>query len=446
MSDSHPHLRPFVVARDRFTAGGDSPRDYLERCLERIAEREPTVHAFVELDIDIARAAAEASTARYLTGRPRSLLDGCPVGIKDIIETADFPTQMNSPFYQGWRSGRDAACVRALRQAGAIVLGKTQTTEFAVGAASPCTNPHDAARTPGGSSSGSAAAVGSGMLPVALGTQTAGSILRPASFCGAYGFKPTQGLLSLAGVHPLSRTLDTLGPIAASLEDAWAVTHAIWSALGGARAEQEVPGDGTLPEPRRPRRLAVLRTDGWASLDAASIEAFEAWIDGLRARGVEVVDAGGDAAVGALDSALVGVNDLNLDIIRFEIRYPMTLYRDLDPNGFGERLRGLLAEGDAYDAERHRASLAARDRLRARVAGLAGHVDGFLSLASTGPAPVGLDFTGDRTFLAPWSVVGGPAFSLPLLEVDGLPVGVQLMGFDAADAALAATARWITAG
>lgn len=166
----NPRLVSFSAALPRFRSGKDDPRRFLERCIETIERHEPAVKAWVTLDLAGARAAADASARRYRDGEPLSSVDGCPVAIKDIIATAGMPTQMNSPAFAGWQSGQDAACVQALRKGGAIILGKTVTTEFAIGHSGPTTNPHDAARTPGGSSSGTAAAVGCGMVPVGLGT------------------------------------------------------------------------------------------------------------------------------------------------------------------------------------------------------------------------------------------------------------------------------------
>src|SRR5687768_5632891 len=192
---------PFHLARGRFLAGSDTPRAYLERRLERLSAVEATLRAFVTLDFEGARRAADVATERYRRGAPLAAVDGMPLGIKDVIETADLPTQMGSLRFAGWSQQRDAACVAALRSAGAIVLGKTVTTEFALGNPGPTTHPVDARRTPGGSSSGSAAAVAAGIVPVALGTQEMGSLIRPASFCGAIAFKPSFGALHQGGVH-----------------------------------------------------------------------------------------------------------------------------------------------------------------------------------------------------------------------------------------------------
>src|ERR1043165_5709928 len=181
---SNPNAVSFARAVADFRDGRDTPRDFLERCIVNIAAREKDVKAFVTLDLEAARKAADASTARYKAGKPLSMVVGCPVGIKDIMATKDMPTQMNSPAFKGWQSGQDAACVQALREGGAIIFGKTVTTEFAIGFSGPTTNPFDPKRTPGGSSSGTAAGVGSGMMPVGLGTQTPGATVPPAPSCG----------------------------------------------------------------------------------------------------------------------------------------------------------------------------------------------------------------------------------------------------------------------
>ena len=218
-----PPLLRFSTALASFSDGSDTPRAYLERCLATIAEREAAILAFVHRNDRGARQAADEATERYKQGKPLSLNDGCPIAIKDIIETADMPTQMNSAIYTGWQSERDAASVYALRESGAVIFAKTVTTEFAAGASGPTRNPFDPKRTPGGSSSGTAAAVGSGMLPAGLGTQTGGSVVRPAAYCGAYGFKPTHAALNMGGIHPISNSHDTRGTIAGSVEDCWRV-------------------------------------------------------------------------------------------------------------------------------------------------------------------------------------------------------------------------------
>ncbi len=228
------------------------------------------MQAFEYIDLDRARASADASTQRYRDGTPKSSIDGIPFGVKDIIETADMPTGMGSPLFAGYRSGRDAASVAALREAGAVIVGKTVTTEFASIVAGKTHNPWDLTRTPGGSSSGSAAAVGSGMLCAALGTQVIGSILRPASYCGCVGYKPTVGGINRGGAVDY-QSQSTHGVLAATLEDAWLVVHEIVARAGGDPGLSRRARTAAAARRRAsPRRSRFLETPGWelASEDA----------------------------------------------------------------------------------------------------------------------------------------------------------------------------------
>src|SRR5215216_6732999 len=257
-----PALRPYLSAHPQFASGADSPRGFLERCLAALDHWESRIDAFVNLNIDGARAAADASTRRWREGRPLSPIDGIPLGIKDIIETIDMPTEMGSPLYAGWRSDRDAAGVAALREAGAVVLGKTVTTEFAAREPRGTRNPWDTERTPGGSSSGSAAAVATGMVSAALGTQVIGSTILPASFCGCVGFKPTVGALNRGGSHD-NLSQSCTGVLAANLEDGWQVAYEIAVRAGGDPGFPGLFGPDKAPAPQKPRRLALLETAGW---------------------------------------------------------------------------------------------------------------------------------------------------------------------------------------
>ena len=224
--------KPYLAATPQFKSGSSSPREFLERCLVDLTALEPKIGAFVHLNIEAARNAADASSARWRAGCPFSPIDGMPIGIKDIIETADFPTENGSPIYFGWRSERDGASVVALREAGAVILGKTVTTEFAATEPRGTRNPHDLRRTPGGSSSGSAAGVAAGMISAGLGTQVIGSIVRPASYCGCVGLKVSVGALNRGGSFDgLSQSVT--GVLAATLEDAWQVASEIASRAGG---------------------------------------------------------------------------------------------------------------------------------------------------------------------------------------------------------------------
>src|SRR5258706_1872086 len=254
----NPDIVSFAGALPDIVSGRRTPREFLGRCLDVIGAREKAVRAFVTLDAKGARKAADAATKRYKARKPLSPVDGMPIAIKDIIATVGMPTQMNSPAFKGWQSGQDAACVAALRQGGAVIIGKTVTTEFALGFSGPTTNPFDSERTPGGSSSGSAAAFGAGIVAAGLGTQTQASTLRPASFCGAVGFKPSLGQLHLGGVHPLSATADHLGIIGAPLGDVWRVASQI--SLGiGSPGRRFLEGAGAeMPPPKPPRKLIRL--------------------------------------------------------------------------------------------------------------------------------------------------------------------------------------------
>lgn len=426
-----------------FMEGRDTPRAFLERCLEVMAAREPSVLAFVHRDDAIARRAADAATERYKSGRPLSLIDGCPVAIKDIIETVDMPTQMNSPIYAGWQSGRDAASVYALRQSGAVIVGKTVTTEFASGASGPTRNPFDPNRTPGGSSSGTAAAVGAGMVPGGLGTQTAGSVVRPAAYCGAYGFKPTHAALNMGGIHPISNSHDTLGTIAASVEDCWRLAYQIAHHVGGTAPHPGLSGPAALGASVRPTRLIRLYTDGWQEVDEASINAFEGWVQGLKQEGIEIVDRHDSDDIAALEKLLEGVDAVSGIITAYERRWPFLDYYQRDPSTLSPYLRERIEASVDLTAADFYAAMEKRDQIRHQVAALGRRADGFITFTSSGPAPIGLDWTGSRSFQICQTLMGTPSFTLPLLQVEALPLGVQLIGFVDQDERLARYAKWM---
>jgi Asp-tRNA(Asn)/Glu-tRNA(Gln) amidotransferase A subunit family amidase len=434
----------FARAVADFRDGTRTPRAFLERCLRTIATRDRTIKAFVTLNAAAARKAADASTRRYKAGRPLSPLDGCPVAVKDIIATADMPTQMNSPIYKGWRPKADAACVAALRQAGAVIVGKTVTTEFAIGRSGPTRNPFDTTRTPGGSSSGSAAAVACGMVPVALGTQTQGSVLRPAAYCGVVGFKPTYGALHTGGIHLLSTTSDHLGVIAASVEDAWRGASQI--SLGAPS-----PGVGFLsgagdapPASQQPRKLIRLFTRGWTETDTETRVSFDAFVDRVKVRGIDVTSRDDDREVAELEHQFEKELDGHVDLIAYEMRWPFEDYlARYGARMVGARIRELLDRAGGVTPGDYEALLGTRHRLQRAAAAVLARCDGFITLACSGPAPRGLAQTGSRTFPSYASWLGLPAFSLPLLAIHGLPVGVQLIGRAGADSTLCAIAQWM---
>lgn len=443
-----PHaLASFSDSLPRFRSGRDTPRAYLERCIETIVAREPQVHAFKTLALDAAREAADASTERYRRGAPLSPVDGCPIGIKDIMDTRDMPTQMGSPAFAGWQPAYDAACVQALRDGGAVLPGKTVTTAFACGMSNETTNPLDPRRTPGGSSSGSAAAVGAGMLPATLGTQTQGSLLRPASFCGIVGFKPTWGTLSMQGVHPISATHDHLGVLASTLEDTWRIACHLATAQGHPAPAPLQRASETLPRSAAPKRLLWLRTEAWSrEVDAATAAAFEALMARFQAAGVEVCDASNSPAAVALEASLTpAFADRCLGITAYEMRWPYRQYVERHGSLIEKRVHDRMVQAFAMTPGDYADRLAGRTAMQRKVAALMRGFDGIVTLSASGPAPLGLSATGSRSFLVYATFLGLPAFSLPLMQVDGLPVGLQWIGRHGRDGDLCARARWMMA-
>ncbi|WP_176475757.1 amidase [Halomonas salipaludis] len=431
------------LAKD-FRDGSRSPRDYLELCIEAIENREGLVKAFTYYDFEQARERADASSRRYAEGRPLSPIDGMPVGIKDIIDTRDMPTEMNSSIFIGHRPLTDAACVRAINEGGAFAIGKTVTTEFAIGRSGPTTNPHNPEHTPGGSSSGTAAGVAAGMFPAGFGTQTQGSIIRPASFCGVVGFKPTLNSLSLNGVHPLSKSHDHLGVIADSVDDAWWLAR--W--VSEYAPEQCHPGlSGPLQgpvAPGKPANLAVLRTNGFEDLDATSLSAFEQQLDALRLDGITLVEPENDPLLQALVDALHDAPERSLELLAYEMRWPFQDYVEKHPNMVGERIHGLMESASRMTRAQYRQLLIDQYQLKERLQALAGDYDAFILPAASGPAPHGFEFTGSRRLLVYSTLLGAPAFSVPRMTAAGMPFGLQLVGFPGQDYHLARQARWMT--
>lgn len=439
---SNPNVLSFSASVPDFMGGKRTPREFLERCIDVISARDRTVKAFVTLNVAAARKAADVSTRRYKAGKPLSPVDGFPIAVKDIITTADLPTQMNSPAFKGWQSGQDAACVAALRKGGAIIVGKSVTTEFAIGYSGPTTNPFDSTRTPGGSSSGSAAAVGAGMVPAGLGTQTQASTLRPAAYCGTVGFKSTIGALHMGGIHPLSATSDHLGVIAGTLEDAWRIASRV--SLGiGSPGNPFLSGAGAEPPAtRKPRRLIRLYTRGWTEIDSNTEDAFEASVSALQAAGVEIRSRDNDERIARLEQELDEGVDGALDIVAYEMKWPYEDYIARYGKIIGTRIHELIERARKLSPANYEALLANRRRVMELVRETAAGADGYITLASSGPAIKGLEYTGSRTFLVYGTWLGLPAFSLPLLEVNGLPQGVQLIGVPHGDGALCAVAHW----
>jgi Asp-tRNA(Asn)/Glu-tRNA(Gln) amidotransferase A subunit family amidase len=437
--------KPYLSATPRFAGGGDTPRDFLERCLADLATLEPKIGAFVHLDLAAARAVADLSTARWRAGKPISRIDGMPVGIKDIIETIDMPTGQGSPLFTGCRTERDGASVVALREAGAVIVGKTVTTEFASSEPRGNTrNPHDLRRTPGGSSSGSAAGAAAGMFSAALGTQVIGSTIRPASYCGCIGFKVSLGALNRGGSYDgLSQSCT--GVLATTLEDTWQVAYEIAVRAGGDPGYPGLFGPDSAPARRLPRRLVFLETTGWA---AASSDAKEAMADALarcKAAGIDVLTRQSNPKVAAVEAAIAEARPLSMRINGCESRWPLNTYRNRDASKISRAMLERLAEAEAMSLDDYRKDLAQRDKVRALYAELKAECDACVSLSAPRAAPMGLESTGDPSCTVHASLIGMPAISLPVLQDEGLPLGLQVTGFINGDAELFASAAAIKA-
>jgi Asp-tRNA(Asn)/Glu-tRNA(Gln) amidotransferase A subunit family amidase len=430
--------RPYLAATESFALGKDNPRAFLERCLETMMAIEPEVQAFEATNLPAARAAADAASGRWQMGKPLSPIDGMPIGIKDIIETADMPTGMGSPLFADYQPRFDSASVRALREAGAVIVGKTVTTEFAATEPGKTRNPFDATRTPGGSSSGSAAAVGAGMLSAALGTQVVGSIVRPASYCGAFGFKPSLGAINRGGsLDILSQSVQ--GVIGASLEDCWAVAYAIASRVGGDPGYDGLVGAAAMMGPRKPKRLALLETPGWEVAEDMAKAALLGAADGFAKAGIEIVARKADPELHQMERVLHEALELTRRINAYESRWPLNVFYEKDAGKLSKGMQERLAQAIMIKPEQHREALKRRAAIRARYAALAERYDGCITLAATGPAPKGM-LTGNPVFAVPGSMLGVPALSLPVFDVGGLPLGLQVLGYTGEDAAAFAIA------
>jgi Asp-tRNA(Asn)/Glu-tRNA(Gln) amidotransferase A subunit family amidase len=437
-----PVMRPYLARTKNFASGAQTPRQFLEASLALLEQWEPRIGAFVCTNLVAARAAADRSTARWRDGKPLSAIDGMPVGIKDIIETVDMSTEMGSALFAGWRSEKDAACVRALRDAGAVIVGKTVTTEFAASEPRGTRNPWNSAHTPGGSSSGSAASVAAGIVSAALGTQVISSTVRPASYCGTVGFKPTVNALNREGSHDYQSQSCT-GILGASLEDTWQVAYEIVSRVGGDAGTPGLQGPDKAPAAKKPRSLAVLETAGWDVADAGAKDRLNDCVARLKAVGVAVKTRHDDKTVAALESELPKVTELSHRCNGFEGQWFFRTMRDRGADKLGPITRERTLKYDHLTLADYRADLKERARIRAAYAELAAVCDACITLAAPGPAPEGLGSTGNPEFGVPSSLLGVPSLSLPLFEVDAMPLGLQVIGYFDRDADAFAIAAWL---
>jgi Asp-tRNA(Asn)/Glu-tRNA(Gln) amidotransferase A subunit family amidase len=425
-----------VEAARRIATGKMSAETYVGACLENITALDDQVHAFVHLDPKDALRQARALDEHKSKGAPLGPLHGVPIAIKDIFDTADYPTECGSPILKGRRPMHDCTAVARLREAGAVIIGKTVTTEFAYLHPGATRNPHDPERTPGGSSSGSAAAVAAGMVPLAIGSQTNGSMIRPASYCGVYGCKPTHGAISRYGALTLSQALDHVGMFARSVAD----IALLLEVLAGydpkdsdtraiaAPAFLDVMADELPLSPR----FAFVRSPIWEKADVEARAAFEEFVANL----------GGRAQAVDLPSEYAAAWDDQRVIMAVEMAHNLS---DIVAHG-GESmssvtLRDFLAEGGGMSALRYLTARANAGRYAAGIAEIFKEYDAIITPATPGIAPKG-EATGSPIFCSLWTLTGFPALSLPLLKgTCGMPIGVQLIGERGDDARLLRTAN-----
>ncbi len=407
-------------AHAQISAGKLTAVQLAEACLARVAAREPDVRAWVHIDVDDVLAQARARDAEPR----RSALHGIPVGIKDIIDVANMSAEYGSPIYAGNQARSDAACVAALRKAGAIIMGKTVTTEFAMRHPNKTRNPHNLAHTPGGSSSGSAAGVADHMMPLGLGTQTGGSVLRPSSYCGVVGFKPSFCLINRAGVKPNSESLDTVGLIARGVEDIALSLPVV--------TECAAPVLSAMNKPR----IGFCRTPQWASAELATVAAIEAAAATFARAGARVTEFTLPPAFNAMAAAHGVINDyeafraLSHELRTASDKISATLQPRL-PRWAATTVEAYInAQNIVADCQRM-----LRDVFK--------DYDALLVPSAPGEAPVTLNSTGESTFNSIWTALHVPAITLPAGKgPNGLPVGVQLVGPFGADYALLACAAW----
>lgn len=416
-------LSVFDAAR-RIAEGSLTSEALVQACLDRIAERESQVGAWAHIDAERALTEARARDKQA----PRGSLHGVPVGLKDIIDTADMPTTYGSPIYNGHVPAKNAPCVNQLRAAGAVILGKTVTAEFATYHPGKTANPHNLSHTPGGSSSGSAAAVADYHVPLALGTQTAGSIIRPASFCGAIGYKPTYNSFDYGGLHALAPSLDTLGVFVRSFADLSPVRRAL--------SLREIGTEVTAPS-EKPPRIGFCRTGLWERGDAAMRTALEATAQRLAQAGAEIVD---------IDLPPSFMELVDAQIVIFAAQGVRGLDKEWREhrNLLSPELRALLENGSQFTPEMEKTAQQLAQKCRAELAAVFTRIDVLLTPSSIGEAPYGLDKTGDPLFNRIWTFLHVPCVTYPIgAGPAGLPLGAQVVGRLDADDALVAHAWWM---
>ena len=418
--------------------GEITSRDLVKSCLDRIVEHDESIGAWIHLDPDYALEQAGLADDHRQGGHPLGPLHGIPIGIKDIIDTADLPTEMGTPLHAGRTPSTDATIVEKLREAGAIILGKTVTTDLAVFSPGKTSNPHDPTRTPGGSSSGSAAAVASFMAPLAVGTQTNGSVIRPASFCGVYGFKPTFGRISRYRVLTQSPLLDTAGVFGRTLKDAALISDVLMEydsrdTSMQPRARERISQIMATPPPMEPR-LAFVRTPVWDQAEESTKDAFRELISHVSEQ-VDIVEIPADFT----EAHEVHRKILEPDLARHFARE----YHD-GKDKLSPLLCEMIERGNKISAVEYNGAIERIEGFNEHLEDVFDEYDAILTPAAPGEAPVGLDSTGSPAFCTIWTLCGLPALSMPLLQGPAdMPLGVQLVGAKGDDGRLFRTANWL---
>jgi amidase len=410
-------------AAARIAAGKLTSEALVAACLERISQRENDVQAWAVVDPGLALAQARARDKEPR----RTRLHGIPVGVKDVFDSADLPTEYGSPIYRGNRTACDAACVAQVRELGGVILGKTVTTEFATRYPGKTRNPHNLRHTPGGSSQGSAAAVADWMVPLAFGTQTTASVIRPAAYCGVVGYKPTFGLVNRTGLKVLSDSFDHVGTLTRTVPDAALLVEE----LSGA------PVTAFDAVPRIKPRIGFYRTPYWDKADRPTQEALEQAVPRLERAGARVTSVD-------LDGEFARLVEVQNTISSYEMFRALAYERTRFPDLISETLMGrLLGGGRVARAEYEDAQAIAR-RCRARLADAFRDYDALFAPSAMGEAPEGLDSTGDPVFGASWTVLHGPAVTVPVFRGPrGLPIGAQLIGPLGKDGTTLQCAEWV---
>ena len=415
------HMLTATEALARMRAGRLDAVTLMEACLARIAEREATIGAFAWLDPEAARAAAR----RPATGP----LAGIPIGVKDVLDTGDMPSAYGSPIWEGWRPRADSAPVAWARAAGGVVIGKTVTTEFATRKPGPTANPANPAHTPGGSSSGSAAGVADGMFPLAYGTQTSGSIIRPAAFCGAVGYKPSYGMINRNGMKIMSDSLDTVGVMARSVADC--------ALFAGAVSGRDLGDPDRRPD--RAPRIGLCRSPSWDLAEPATEALMATIADRLGRGGAALRDFALPASFEALREAHpIVMNSESARALGWELAH----HADGISEGLRERLDFGLSRSEAEVV----GALATFRQTQDAFAGALGDLDVLVTPSAPGEAPAGLGWTGDPAFNYIWTSLHVPCVTVPAGPGrNGLPLGIQIVGRRGDDRAVLAWAQWVAA-